>query len=61
MQTTKVKQVYTGKLTNFLIQMQQAQLSALRDWNQLLENGWQEVAPGMLRHPDKPDEEVHFG
>lgn len=59
-QTMKPKE-YRGSFNNFMIQMRQAQEVSYRHWQKLLAEGWVEVAPGMLRHPDKPNEEILNG
>ncbi len=52
---------YHGSFHNFMIQQQHAMELHRRYWQKLLDEGWIEVAPGMLRHPDKPGEEILNG
>lgn len=52
---------YRGSFNNFMIQAKQAQEAAYREWQKLLAQGWVEVSPGRLRHPDRPDEEITNG
>lgn len=59
--TTTGPREYRGSFNNFMIQMRNAQIMAYNNWQKLLAEGWVEVAPGMLRHPDKPNEEILNG
>lgn len=51
---------YKGSFAQFMIQMRSAQETALMDWNRLLAEGYVEVSPGFLRHPETGTE-VHNG
>lgn len=43
---------YHGGFANFMVQMRQASEAHARSWQRLLDEGYVEVVPGHLRHPD---------
>jgi hypothetical protein len=52
---------YRGSFNNFMMQHKHAMELHFLSWQRLLAEGWVEVAPGMLQHPDKPGEEILNG
>lgn len=42
---------HTGAFHNFMIQQRQAMEAAALSWQRLLDEGYIEVMPGVLRHP----------
>lgn len=46
---------------NYFIQARAAAVMGRVMWQRYMEEGWVEVAPGILRHPNKPNMEVDFG
>jgi hypothetical protein len=43
------RRYYAGSMTNFLTQMRSAQTQMAEMWQRLLDEGYVEVAPGILR------------
>lgn len=43
---------HKGTLTNFLLQSEHARGWLAKEWQRLLDEGYVEIAPGVLRHPE---------
>lgn len=57
---TERQRSYRGAHSNFMLQMRGAEETAREQWRRWLAEGFVEVAPGLLRHPET-GAEVHNG